>query len=178
MRRVTLVFLALLAPAALLGQSKVESDVESVRVINLPEVQKVEIDAPAPHTRLLTVTEAVVSPAELADTASLTTGGTVETEGFGSAILTLAGQIKSDLYSSGAVGAVLVPDTALARTAFEEEQVILFPLVVQAPVTGEDTAYFQSGQTRVELAFPRYRVYFFNTTDRPAGVTLYAYLVN
>ena len=170
MRPPTLALLALVVPAAVLAQS----DVESVRVVNLPEIQQVDgtvrIGEPAPHTRLLTVKEAIVSPAGVAETTAFTSAGVVETAGFASAVLSLAGQVKSDYFGSGVVGAVLVPDTTVGRAAFEEEQELLFPLRVEAAVEPGGPAYFQSDQPQVRLAFPRYRVYFYNSTDRPAGV--------
>ena len=41
-----------------------------------------------------------------------------------------------------------------------------------------DTQGFAITQPVQNLGFPRYKIYFFNTTERPASVNLYAYLAN
>ena len=38
--------------------------------------------------------------------------------------------------------------------------------------------YFASTANRVLIGFPRYRTYFYNTSDKTVTVNLYAYLTN
>ncbi len=44
-------------------------------------------------------------------------------------------------------------------------------------VTSE-TPYFASGQPRYTVAFPRYRVLMYNTTDKTVSASLFAYMTN
>lgn len=157
-------------------------EIRDVFVVNLPETQEVtgsvSVDGPIPQTKLLRIDELVVSPVNLDDTTALVPGGTLVSAGFVSVVLSLAGQIKADRFSPGEVGAILVPDEDPIVTAFEEDGQILLALQVAAPASGGRGSYFSSEQVASRLAFPRYRVYFYNSTDRPASVTLFAYLAN
>ena len=158
------------------------ANAEQVHVVNFPETQKIQgavrLLDPVPQSKLATLNEQIVPPADPKDLTTLVDGGTLDAAGFVSVVLSLAGQIKANFFRPGEVGAILVPDAALPRLAFEEGNQILFPLRVAASA-GEPTAtYFASGQPSATLGFPRYKVYFYNTTDRPASVTLFAYLTN
>jgi hypothetical protein len=165
-----------------LAVSPAFAEMQEVRVINFPKVQPisgtVEMNKPAPSTTLLRISEAVVAPADPADAINLVSAGTLEAHGFRSAVLSLAGQIKSNYPGSGAIGALLVPDTEFFKRAFEEDGEALLSIRIEAPVDSENGTYFATTQPQEHLAFPVYRVYFFNTTERPASVDLYAYLAN
>ncbi len=173
-------FCALLAAALIAAPSAAE--IEEVRVVNLPEIQSIRgtvaMDTPPPSTHLTQISESVVAPADPADTVNLLPAGTLEAGGFRSTVLSLAGQIKSNYPGTGTVGAILVPDTAFFTRAFEEDGEILLSLRVEATVDPENGTYFAVSQPSNHLSFPRYKVYFFNTTERPASVDLYAYLAN
>jgi hypothetical protein len=172
---------ALLAIACLVG-SPAGAQTEKVHVVNFPEVQSiqgtVEMNEPAPGTRFAQIHENVVAPADPADAINLILAGTLDARGFRSAVLSVAGQIKSNYPGQGAVGALLVPDTPFFRTAFEEDGEALLSLRVEARVDSENGDYFAVSPPPHHLAFPSYKVYFFNTTERPASVSLYAYLAN
>ena len=84
--------------------------------------------------------------------------------------------IRAAFYQPGAVGAILIPDVEPAQTAFLQEGQLLFPLRVEAQAAAGGGVYFSSDQPLFRLGFDRYRIYFYNTTDRPATVVLFAYL--
>ena len=179
--RVHVPCLAVLAIASVIA-FPASAETEKVHVVNFPEIQSirgtVEMTEPAPGTRLARIHENVVAPADPADAINLVLAGTLDAHGFRSAVLSVAGQIKSNYPGEGAVGALLVPDTAFFRRAFEEDGEALLSLRVEARVDSENEDYFAVSPPPHLLAFPSYRVYFFNTTERPASVSLYAYLAN
>ncbi len=167
------------APPPTLGA---QEDAERVEVVNLPEVQtvggQVEVLGPISQTKLLRLAQEVVSPVGPDETTNLVLAGTLQSAGFGTAVLSLTGQVRAAFYQPGQVGAILVPDVQPVLTAFLEEGQLLFPLRVEAAARAEGGVYFSSDQPLFRLGFDRYRVYFYNTTDRPATVTLFAYLGN
>jgi hypothetical protein len=76
------------------------------------------------------------------------------------------------------VGAILIPDEEAITTAFEENGQIQFPLEVSAALTSPPLRSFASQQARFSVGFPRYRVHLYNTTEKTATVSLFAYLTN
>jgi hypothetical protein len=152
---------------------------EQVFVTNFPELQRVRGDvvvrAPVPHTRLAT-SKALVSPAALADTTSYTEAGVLDAEGFGAVSLGIAGVVQGRLMAPAPIGVVLLPDEPELVAAFRTHGVAPFALRVDAVATPSESGIFHSPTVRVELAFPRYRVLFYNATPRTSEVTLYAYL--
>ncbi|MFQ5526157.1 MAG: hypothetical protein ACE5GX_07830 [Thermoanaerobaculia bacterium] len=179
MRRTPAIIMALAAlPTAISGQ-----EAELVEVVNLPEVQTiagtVEVEGPVVQTRLVSLSEAIVPPVQPAETTALVDLGTLDVFGFSEVVLSLAGEVKSDFFAAGVVGALLVPDQPLASKAFAEARQLLFPLRLEAAADANEIGpYFSSQSPPIRVGFPRYRVYLFNTTDRAAAVTLYAYLGN
>ncbi len=159
-----------------------QEDAERVEVINLPKVQavdgQVEVVGPISQTELLRLAQEVVSPVEPGETTDMVLAGTLQSAGFGTVVLSLTGQVRAAFYQPGQVGAILVPDVEPVRTAFLEEGQLLFPLRVEADAGAANGVYFSSDQPLFRLGFDRYRVYFYNTTDRPATATLFAYLGN
>ena len=151
-----------------------------VYVTNLPDVQRVEgqvsIREPAPHTRMVRLPERVVAPVDRSDANSLVAGGLVDATGFRNAVLSVAGYVQGRLGTAGKIGAVLVADEEPILQAFNEAGLIQLGLDASAAVVRTDS-YF-AGSEPVQLAFPRYQVYYYNTTDRAVSVRLYAYLSN
>ncbi len=173
----------LLALAATLAAGPaVGQKAQEVHVVNLPKVQEVagavRLAEPAPAARLVRLAEAIVAPVAPEETTALVPGGVVRADGFVSAVLSLGGKMRADHFADGRVGALLLPEVEPVLEAFVEEGAALFPLRVEAAVTARRGAHFASDQPAVQLGFPRYRVYYYNTSDRPASVTLWVYLVN
>jgi hypothetical protein len=62
--------------------------------------------------------------------------------------------------------------------AFEEKGLMHFATEVNAAGVSGASSWFASSSTRYPIAFPRYRTYFYNTSDKTVMVNLYAYLTN
>jgi hypothetical protein len=157
------------------------SSAGSVTVTNFPDTQtvtgSVKIAEPAPSTRLLTM-HAVVTPAAPTDIASLTEGGVIDATGFVSATLSLNVAMQGSVPSQGKVGALLVPDLPEIQAAMHNQNVVEFPIAVEAHVVPSATGLHASTPVPHRLGFPRYRVFFYNTTARTADTILYTYLSN
>lgn len=173
---VAVLIAVLLAPGTALSQR-----VEEVWVANFPEVQevrgKVGIEGTIRHGELARRQE-VVSPVARHEVLNLIAGGTVETDGFTSVVLSLQGQVKDTVFSPGTVGALLVPDEEPVLRALREGGRIQFPLEVRAQLSPEESTHFASEPTPRRIGFPRYRVFFYNSSDRSVDANLYVYLAN
>jgi hypothetical protein len=154
--------------------------VTPVEVLNFPEVQAIEgtlrVTEPIPGSRLVRLREIVVSPVGRDDTTSLLEAGTIDTAGFTHVVLSLRGEVQGKLGREGRVGVVLLPDEDPVLRTFQEAGRFHFPLEALAPVRIPDRGYFAGQPVRKPLAFPSYRVYLYNETDRSVEVDLYAYL--
>jgi hypothetical protein len=109
---------------------------------------------------------------------SLRPGGSLVTDGFTSLVLALSGQFKASDSRPGTVGVILLPDEETVLRAFEEDGRYHFPLEVRAATVAAASPFFASSQEKLTIAFPRDRVFFYNTTDRSVAVNLHAYLTN
>jgi hypothetical protein len=105
-------------------------------------------------------------------------GGIVESDGFTAMVLGLQGQIKGEVFQPGTVGVFLLPDEESIVHAFEEKGLMQFATELKAGGVSASSPYFASNASRVEIGFPRYRTYFYNTSDKTVTVNLYAYLTN
>lgn len=178
--------IALLAIFSLIGfllpARVIAEEIQQVFITNFPRVFEVEgtvgVSGPIPHARLARVAEVLVSPVNRKDTLRLISGGTLTMDGFTSVVLSLTGQTKGDVYRVGEVGAILIPDEEPIVRAFEEKGQLQFALDVTAPSGSGTAAYFASSQTQHTLGFPRYRVFFYNQSDKTVTVDLFAYLAN
>lgn len=169
--------------AALAGPAAAaEEGIREVIVLNLPERQEVTgevaVREPIPQTRLVRLGEVIVPPVGRDETTSLVEGGTVEAGGFTSVVLSLLGQMQAHQFRAGEVGAVLLPDEDPAIEAFEQGGRILLQLEVTAEAKPAEGAYIAGSIPVSTFGFPRYRVLYYNTSDRPAAVELFAYLTN
>jgi hypothetical protein len=157
-------------------------DVMSVVVTNFPKVWNVSgnvgIDGPISHSKYVALREVVVPPVKPTDTIRMVQGGVVTSDGFTAMVLGLQGQIKGDVYRPGTVGVFLLPDEDAVVHAFEEKGVMHFTTELSAAGVSAGSPYFASTNTRAQVAFPRYRTYFYNTSDKTVTVNLYAYLTN
>jgi hypothetical protein len=185
MRRITSLRVSLLSIPAILAATLSAAPAtarDDVFVVNFPRVQEVSgsvtLSGPTPQGALVRFGEVVVAPVPREETTALVRGGVLESDGFVSVVLSLTGQVRADTYRPGQIGAVLIPAEEPMQIAFQEAGQLLFPLEVQASASPAGGLYFSTEPHAQPLAFPRYRIYFFNTTDRPATVTLFAYLTN
>ena len=176
--------LAALAPLLLLAGSSSppgNDEPQAVVVTNFPDTQvisgTVAIERPLPTTRLVTL-KALVTPGGPTNVADLTEGGALDGTGFSFATLSLAVDVQGSLAGPGKVGAMLVPDQSDIQSVMRSYGVVQFPLTVEAPVAPSAAGIHQSQSEAVRLAFPKYRVFFYNTSPRTSEVTLYVYLAN
>lgn len=148
-----------------------------VRILNFPEVQEVEgeveVKSAIPAASLASFPETLVAPTGATDPTQWAFVGRLDAAGWRHAVLSLAGEVRGR-GGAGEVGAVLVPDVAMAARAFEDGQVLLFPLKVSTEVA-PDSLWVASEQPEVRLAFPRYRVYLYNASERSVALRLHAY---
>jgi hypothetical protein len=172
------VVLAVLQPIG----NAVSQELQQVFVTNFPEVVHVDgavaIKDPIRLARLASITDIIVSPVGPKDTLRMIQAGTITADGFGNVVLSLTGHVKGEILRPGTVGAILIPDEEPIARAFDERGQMQFPLEVTAPGVSGASPFFASNQPRYTVAFPRYRVLLYNTTDRTVNVSLYAYLAN
>lgn len=160
----------------------VTGEVQEVLVRNFPETQEVKgtvrVSGPIGHSAFERREGVIVSPARRGEVTNLTAAGVLETEGFTAATLSLHGEVRDNLFDAGTVGAVLVPDEGPVLEAFREDGRIEFPLEVVAALEPQKGSRFSSEPTVRPVAFPRYRVYLYNGSNKSVEVNLYVYLTN
>ena len=185
MKKPALIALVIAAAAAFVLSptgAAVAQEVRSVLVTNFPKVftisGTVTVEGPVKQAKLAALREVVVPPVNPRETVRLILGGIVESDGFTAMVLGLQGQIKGEVFRSGTVGVFLLPDEEPIVKAFEEKGVMQFVTEVNAPGVSAASPYFASTANRVQIGFPRYRTYFYNTSDKTVTVNLYAYLTN
>jgi hypothetical protein len=184
-RPTTVVLLLLLGAALLLVVSADEAISDTVRqvfVTNFPKIQtiegEVEVKKPVPLAKLQAFEDITVAPVAPTDTTRLVDGGLLVADGFPGVVLSLHGEVKGMVQKPGAVGVLLIPDKETVQEAFRELGLVHFALETVARDVSSQTPYFASTQPRYTLAFPTYRVLFYNTTDKTVSANLYAYLTN
>ena len=160
----------------------VGQEIQSVIVTNFPKVFNISgavtVEGPVKQAKLAALREVVVPPVNPKDTVRLIQGGIVDSDGFTAMVLGLQGQIKGEVYRPGTVGVFLLPDEEPIVHAFEEKGLMQFAAEVNVAGVSAGSPYFASSSNRTQIAFPRYRTYFYNTSDKTVTVNLYAYLTN
>lgn len=185
---VAIALVALALPLA--AQEGEDQDISSISpnktqrvwVVNPPKTYtvqgKVSVNGPIPQGSMVVLRDVLVPPVGPKETTRLISAGTLTTDGFTTLVVGVAGQIKDQMVKAGEVGAFLLPDDELVQRALDENGQLLFPVEVKASTGGGMPPYFSSTQSRAVVAFPRYRVLLYNTSDKTATVTVYAYLSN
>lgn len=179
-RRILTASLLVLGAAGFLALADgARETMQQVLVTNFPEVYRVHGDVgirgPVRLAERVSFPETLVSPVQPTTTTRLIDGGILEGQGFSSVVLSLAVEAKGELARPGKVGAILVPEEDLTVRAFREDGRVLFPLEVEAALEPGES-YFASNQPVYTLGFARYRIYYYNTTDKSVSVTLFGYL--
>jgi hypothetical protein len=181
-RRILLVSV-LLAAAVLLflftpSGEVVSQAIRQVFVTNFPEVQRVagtvEVLEPVALAELVKFENITVPPVKRDDTTRLVEAGVLEAEGFPEVVLSLHGVVKGHVGRTGTVGALLIPDEESIQEAFFEQGMLHFFLETSAT----KTPYFASNQPQYTVAFARYRIFLYNTTDKTIAANLFVYLTN
>ena len=160
----------------------VANEIQSVIVTNFPKVFNVsgtvKVDGPVKMARLAALRDITVSTVNPKDTVRLIQGGIVESDGFTTMVLGIQGQVKGEVYRPGTVGVYLLPDEESIVRAFEEKGLMHFATEVTAAGVSGTSSWFASSSDRHPIAFPRYRTYFYNTSDKTVNANLFAYLTN
>lgn len=155
---------------------------ERVLVTNFPEIQRVDgsvtVPEPVPQSALFRRRDVVVPPIDRSTTTQLVEAGTLDAAGFTHAVLSVRGEVQGNLVREGVVGLVLVPDEEPIVRALLEEGRFELALEVETRVLRTERGYFASGQPRLALGFPRYRVYLYNSSDRSVEADVYVYLTS
>ncbi len=186
MRKLPLAFSALAAALLLLvllaGGRALSQQILEVVISNFPEIQKVEgnvaVPAPIPHSgmyRELGVTVPQVGRGE--SNSLIEAEKPLVTAGYTGVVLSLQGTVKGTLGEAGHVGAVLIPDEEAFEQALREEDQIQLQLEVVAVLARKDISTF-SAQKQLAIGFPKYKIYFYNSTDKAVEVNFYAYLTH
>ncbi|HEX5045059.1 MAG TPA: hypothetical protein VFV75_19350 [Candidatus Polarisedimenticolaceae bacterium] len=116
-----------------------------------------------------------VPPVPRAETHRLLEGGVVETDGFAQMTFSFGGEFKDGVPGSGRIGALLVPDDPKILHLLRTEGQVVFAVEVLYKVVPGQHAIFVSEQQTQRVAFPRYRVFFYNETGSTATVSLSVY---
>ena len=116
-----------------------------------------------------------VAPVNRSDTTQLVEAGVIETDGFSELVFSLGGEFKEGIPESGTVGVVLIPDLPVFTELLRIEGEFIFPLEAKVEIRGLKSAIFVSEQQSAKVAFPRYRVYFYNETSSGAMASLFVY---
>ena len=118
-------------------------------VVNLenphPIVGNVAVPAPIPHSDMAAMVDVVVAPAGRTQTSLWTEVGSITTEGFTSAVLSLHGQLRGSTGGGGVVAVVLVPEEENILRALAEREVHLELEAMADPVPG-DAMYFSGSR--------------------------------
>jgi hypothetical protein len=173
---------AILLFPILAGADPSREEIQRVLITNFPQTQRiagtVSVEGLIKHGQMQRLKEIAVPPVGPKETTRLIPAGVLTMDGFTSVVLSLDGQLRGKTLQAGAVGGILIPDEDSVQRAFEEEGHMQFRLEIAASAATGGSVYFASSPERSTVAFPRYRVFLYNTTDKTATVNLYAYMMN
>lgn len=179
------VLLAVVAVATILAVAPMASSADrivEVLVTNLQDPQpisgQVRVQDVIPHAQTLRFTDLTVSPASRHEVNQLTEAGVIDATGFTAVTLSLQGQIKGRPFRDGDVGVLLLAEEEPILRALLEDGEIQLPLEVSTAIRFQQSSYFAASEAKLPIAFPRYRVLVYNSTDKAAAVNVFAYLTN
>jgi hypothetical protein len=152
-------------------------DISDVKVTNFPETQKVKGSVAIEGAGKAIKREGIlVSRSRRNELTELFYSGFIDTEGYTSVSLYLQGEIRSATFPSGSIGVMMIPDEEPVLRALKESGQVQFPIETVCTIKSEDSEYFSCQQVNQNIGFSRYRIYLYNTLDKPAEVSTYIYL--
>lgn len=158
-----------------------ETQENTINISNFPDVQTVdggvEIAEPVPSNEMVRFLNTTVTTVKRHETVRLIDGGVLEAGPFTAVSLSLAGFVEGTPSEPATIGAVLVPDEDFVLEALKEG-VYLFPIEVTMTIPQESLPYVGARSETHQLTFSRYRVYFYNTSQKTVKTQLYAFLMN
>lgn len=158
------------------------AEVTPVVVTNFPEVQRIDgavsIQGPIAAASLERIDGQLVSPVDRGAALRLDPLGEVTTDGSTAMVVSLVGEVQGAVDRRGTLGVVLVPDDAVVGRALRQDGAVLFPLEVTTEVPLGEPGWIHAASKRFVVAFPGYRVYLYNSSDKTVATTVYVYLTN
>ncbi len=148
-----------------------------VQINNFPATQQVRGSISVEGTtKFITKENVVVPPAQRAATTEMVEAGIIEMDGYTSMVISLQGEMRSNVFSSGTIGVLLVPYERSILRILRDTQRLIYPIESTANTKSGDSIYFESVQAQQRIAFSRYKMYLYNTTNKQAEVNIYLYL--
>lgn len=152
--------------------------VGEVRVLNFPDPQRIEgivgLKAPVRLASEFAYRKVTVVPAGPRQPREVTDGGVLDLEGHARVVLSLAGETTSRIVAPGVVGALLLPDDPDILSIWQETGHAQLGVRVEAAVAPTARGLFESTSVELRPAFPRYRVYFYDTLSSSVELRFYA----
>ncbi len=150
-----------------------------VNINNFPETQQIKGSVSVEGaTKYIAKDNVVVPPSQRAELSEMVYAGTIETDGFTSLLISLQGEMRSDVFTSGAIGVLLVPDEKPILHILRDAKRVQFPIECKAQTKSGDSIYFEAEQTQQRIAFSRYKMFLYNTSNKQADANVYLYLSN
>jgi len=150
-----------------------------VQVNNFPATQQVKGSVSLEDTTKFIARESVVvPPSQRADMTEMVDAGTIEMDGYSSLVISLQCEMRSGVFSSGVIGVLLVPYEKSIIRILRDTKRVIYPIESMANTKSGDSVYFESEQSQQRIAFSRYKMYLYNTTDKQAEANIYLYLSN
>lgn len=152
-------------------------EVTDVKVVNFPDTQKIRGSVWLEGTTKAVKREGVLlSPARRNELGELVQIGQVDTDGYTSVSLFVQGEVKSVTFLSGSIGLMMIPDEEPILRALKEAKQVQFPIETACSIKSGDSEFFSCELANLNIGFPRYRIYLYNTLDKSAEVNAYLYL--
>jgi len=150
-----------------------------VLINNFPDVQQIRGSISVEGTTKYITKEGLVVPtSQRAELSEMVYAGAIETDGFTSVLISLQGEMRSDVFSSGTIGVVLIPDEKPILRTLRDAKRIQFPIECRVQTKSGDLVYFESESVQQRIAFSRYKMYLYNTVNKSAEANVYLYLSN
>lgn len=150
-----------------------------VFIANFPEQQVVKgsvtVDTVIPHTRMVRFEDNVVSPVNRSEYTNLREVGQLDSSGFSTAVVSLVGEVKGSAVAGGKVGLLLLPDEEPILQAFRDHGETLLAIELKAEIKTSSVGVF-SAKAVQQIAFPRYRLFFYNEGSNSVEANAYVYL--
>ena len=150
-----------------------------VQVNNFPDLQQVRGSVSIEGTTKYIKKEGLVVPtSRRTELSEMVYAGTIETDGFTSILISLQGEIRSEAFSSGTTGVLLIPDEKPILRTLRDAKRIQFPIECMVHTKSGDPVFFESEQVQQRIAFSRYQMYLYNTGNKSIEANVYLYLLN
>lgn len=155
---------------------------EDISINNWPQAYNVQgavkVNGIIKHAQMDKREGVIVTTSRRTELAELIPAGILDCEGFTSVALSLQGEIKSESPDVGTVGVLLLPDEEPILRALRDGRRVEFALETSAQILKGSSPFFDCGSVTLPLAFPRYRVFLYNTMTRGVEANVYMYMTN